>query len=198
MSQDVINLVCGMDAGSVETQMALQCAPLIVGLKISNLFTIYNSQLKKMKRLLVRSQISFYVLYAGEDRSTILLYNVRQLYAYLMRPEVWKFMERCGYKSGDLSEVLAMFRRHYQLYRAGKRKFPDELGALLGYPIEDIEGYVENDGKNALYTGYWKVYADVEGKKDLFRMFELAKETLIELVCSGVPMTEIIATYCGE
>lgn len=40
MSQEVFELVQGMDLKSIETQIALQCAPLISGLKVSNLLII--------------------------------------------------------------------------------------------------------------------------------------------------------------
>ena len=40
MSQEIFELVKGMDFKKIETQLALQCAPLIMGLKVSNLFII--------------------------------------------------------------------------------------------------------------------------------------------------------------
>ena len=46
MTQEVLKTVCGMDLNNVNTQMALQCAPLIAGIKISNLFIIDNSSIQ--------------------------------------------------------------------------------------------------------------------------------------------------------
>ena len=60
-----------------------------------------------------------------------------------------------------------------------------------------MNGFILNKGKKSLYTGYWKVYDDVQGKKELFRMYELAKETLIQLVFNGISIAEIIDTYNG-
>ena len=51
--------------------------------------------------------------------------------------------------------------------RKGKR-FPHEIGVLLGYPAEDVKGFVVNEGKNYLYSGYWKVYGDLSEAKQLF------------------------------
>lgn len=39
MSQEIFELVKGMDFKKIETQLALQCAPLIMGLKVSNLLS---------------------------------------------------------------------------------------------------------------------------------------------------------------
>ena len=134
MSRDVIRILCAMDAGNVEFQLALQCAPLITGLKISNLLLLQKKQ----------------------------VYNL------------WKILVQDPYSH---------------------QGFPHELGNLLGIPLEDVEGFIQNEGKNCLYSGYWKVYRDVTAKKNLFRMYELARELMIELVCNGVGMEEIIDTY---
>ena len=39
MSQETWEILCGMKTDDVELQLALQCAPLITGLKISNPIT---------------------------------------------------------------------------------------------------------------------------------------------------------------
>lgn len=44
------------------------------------------------------------------------------------------------------------------MYQTIQEDFPHEMGILLGYPVEDVEGFIINNGKNELYTGYWKVY----------------------------------------
>lgn len=198
MSQDVIEIVRGMDAEKIETQLVLQCAPLIVGLKMSNLFIIHNRHLRKMHRLLRGSKICYYVLYVSEEKSTVLLYNPKKLTSYLTGGRVKKFLEEAGYQESGLEDILFVFRDRYQKYRMGQRKFPHELGLLLGYPLEDVEGFIQNRGRNFLYTGYWKVYENVSAKKDLFRMYELAKETLIELVSNGVSIADIIDAYSGN
>ena len=61
--------------------------------------------------------------------------------------------------------------------------------------VEDVTGFMVHGGKNSLYSGYWKVYADVAKKLEIFKQFEMAKEMLIRLVSSGVSMEEIIGYY---
>ena len=60
----------------------------------------------------------------------------------------------------------------------------------------DVEGFIRHQGKNSLCTGYWKVYADKEGKQRLFEKYEYARENLIQLLHYGLKMTEII-DICG-
>lgn len=57
---------------------------------------------------------------------------------------------------------------------------------------------MENEGKNFLYSGYWKVYADVQEKIKLFQKFETAKETVIQLLSYGVGIRDIIDIYNEE
>ena len=42
------------------------------------------------------------------------------------------------------------------------KAFPHEIGVFLGYPIEDVIGFINNKGCNFKCCGYWKVYGDKE------------------------------------
>lgn len=197
LSREVMEIVQRMDSRKIGNQLVLQCAPLIVGLKMSNLFIIQNEHISKMYRLLKESRISYYVFLVTEKMSTLFLYDREKLENFLSKKQTRLFFQEEGYLDFDLQKVLFRFRCQYRLYWSGKRDFPHELGLLLGYPIEDVNGFILNKGKKSLYTGYWKVYDDVQGKKELFRMYELAKETLIQLVFNGISIAEIIDTYNG-
>ena len=65
--------------------------------------------------------------------------------------------------------------------------FPHELGLLLGYPVEDVLGFIRNEGRNYLYCGYWKVYGDVDAARITFDRYNQAKEDAIRLISSGLP-----------
>ncbi|MCH5251772.1 MAG: DUF3793 family protein [Lachnospiraceae bacterium] len=195
MSQGIIEMIRRINTEQIDTQLALHCAPLIVGLKTSNLFIIQRKQFRLVRKLLHSSNICYYIFYLTEKRATVFLYNRIKLQNHLAEKEIREFLSSSGYKQTSLKTVLPVFRERYQTYLQEKRNFPHEIGLLLGYPIEDVRGFVENNGKNYLYTGYWKVYEDVPAKKHLFRMYELAKETLIQLVINGVSMEEIMEAY---
>lgn len=203
MSQDVIDILQNMDTENMENQLILQCAPVIVGMKMSNLLIIQNKYLRQIKKLLSRSKISYYVLYVSAEKSTVLLYNRKKLEYYVSGKRIHQFLVECGYEEFELEAIFRKLRKRYEIYRdyhpvkERKNLFPHELGLLLGYPLEDVQGFIKNDGKNFLYTGYWKVYHNVPPKRALFRRYEMAKETLIELVSNGVGIAEIIDAYSG-
>lgn len=195
MGQDVFELVQEMDLKDIQTQLALQCAPLIAGLKISNLLITQNSNVWKVKQVLGNTAISCSVLLSTEKKTTLLLYREEELKASLRQPEVRTFLEGMGYGDKDFPEMISAFRLRYRSYIWGEREFPHEMGVFLGYPIEDVEGFIRHSGKNYLYAGYWKVYADMPAKIQLFHKFEYAKETLIRLLSKGISMVEIIDFY---
>ena len=60
MSQETWEILCGMKTDDVELQLALQCAPLITGLKISNLLTISSDGFCLVEKIISGSFISMY------------------------------------------------------------------------------------------------------------------------------------------
>ncbi len=64
-------------------------------------------------------------------------------------------------------------------------EFPHEVGIFLDYPIEDILGYIEHEGKNCQVSGYWKVYSNAQGAmKKISEVFG-CKVLLIIRDCKG-------------
>lgn len=201
MSREILDFFRNMDTENAENQLILQCAPVITGMKISNLLIIQNQYLRQISKLLSCSKISYYVLYASKEKATVLLYDRKKLVNYIAGEKVRLFFRESGYEDFEPEAVFRRLRKRYEIYRQNdaeterNRLFPHELGLLLGYPLEDVQGFIQNGGKNSLYTGYWKVYYNVPLKKALFLQYERAKETLIELVSNGVGIAEILDVY---
>lgn len=51
-------------------------------------------------------------------------------------------------------------------------EFPHEIGLFLGYPVEDVKGFIENKASCAKCVGYWKVYGDEEKAQKLFNQYK--------------------------
>lgn len=179
MSRDVCEIVKKMDIKAVETQLAIQCAPFIMGLKLSNMFTINSNKMPALNRVLEKLNISYIILKENNGKIMLFLYDRYELCCYMSNAIVQHTLKKLGYKQFDVEYLLCRFKERYSSYMDTKQKFPHELGFFLGYPVEDVLGYLDNNGENSLFTGYWKVYSDVEGKQKLFRSYEMATETLI-------------------
>lgn len=87
-----------------------------------------------------------------------------------------------------LSRLSARVREYYRK----KEKFPHEIGVLLGYPTADVEGFIKNEGKNCLFTGYWKVYQNEQKAKRIFAAFDEAREVTVREVLEGKELLHIM------
>ncbi len=193
MSKEAIEIIRQMDGEMVESQLILQCAPLFAKMKISTIFVLRKRQLQKLSHLLQGSGISCHTLYRDDDDVTVLLYRPQMLAIYLRAKRAKDILHREGYSDLGLEAVLSTFAWRYTEYRQGKQSFPHELGLLLGYPLDDVEGFIANEGKNCLYSGYWKVYANVPAKRHLFGKYEKAREDLILQIGRGEKISKVIS-----
>lgn len=192
MSQEIFQIMKEMNTKQVGTQLALQCAPLLIGIKMSNLLILDCELRDELLSLLSGTEITAYELFEFGGKSYYFLYCEEDLEAYLSLPEIKDILFREGYQKFGLSELFCRFCFRYQEYTKGRMEFPHEMGAFLGYPAEDVTGFIENDGKNFLYSGYWKVYDRVSEKKLLFQQFERAREIVIEMVSCGWNIRDIV------
>ena len=195
MSFDIVDIIKEMDVHSIPLQLALQCAPVISGIKISNLLTIPAKSLRELSAVLKKTELSFRILYPGRERLVILIYRDTELKEYLEREEVMAFIYKCGYETSDISKIFPVFVKRYMRYMELKQDFPHELGLFLGYPIEDVDGFINENGKNYLYSGYWKVYKDAELKIRLFKNYEKVQTEIVRLLYEGLDIMDIITNY---
>ncbi|CVI69317.1 MAG TPA: DUF3793 family protein [Candidatus Anaerobutyricum stercoris] len=197
MNRETLKIVQKLDRESLEVQLLLQCAPMIAGLKASNLLIIASENEEDARKILNGTRISCVRLARMDKKTTMLIYHERWLKEYLASEEVIRLLCVLGYEGKGFYEVLHSVKEKYRSYIGKKGDFPHELGLLLGYPAEDVQGYMENKGRNYLCTGYWQVYADPAAKLSLFQKFELARERLIRAIFDGKEIQELIQVAGG-
>lgn len=193
MSREILEIVQKMNPKALETQFILQCAPLIAELKPSNLLIISRENEKKVRRILKGTEVSSVPLVCVKQKVTMLIFRQHMLEQYLSEEKVKYFLTELGHQDKTLPELLREVQIRYEAYANGKGVFPHELGLLLGYPVEDVKGYMIHKGRDSLCTGYWQVYENPAEKKSLFRRYEMAKETLIRLCSDGVAIRDLVA-----
>lgn len=195
MSREVLELMEKMDKKDLNNQLALQCAPLLTGIKPSNLLIVKCHSTEEIEKVFRNTGITVFTLCHTRKQRTLLLYREDELLAYLGRTDVRAAMELFGYRTLCLIDILKNLCARYQTYMENRQSFPHELGLLLGYPVKDVLGFIENEGQNYLYSGYWKVYADVQEAKRIFRSYNKAKERMIRLVLEG---NDLVSMLAGE
>ena len=98
------------------------------------------------------------LLILKREENAMLIYVCRrtQLAKDLERPGAKELLERYGYTDTSVDGAIERLRMRL----ASAAGFPHEIGLFLGYPVEDVLGFIENAGQNCKCCGCWKVYCN--------------------------------------
>ncbi len=151
------------------------CSPTLAGVKTANLFTTENTnqkdllkQIAEMNERLNPRDLHVMVLgYTRKNRALIYVYRKSRLCKDLEDPAIIEILNESGYDSHSVGKCLTTLI--HRLYN--QKQFPHEIGCFLGYPAEDVRGFIE-DCKPCKCYGVWKVYGDTKKAKQLFAMYD--------------------------
>lgn len=68
---------------------------------------------------------------------------------------------------------------------------PHEIGYFLGYPVSDVRGFIEHEGRDFLCCGCWKVYANVRSAQYRFARYKRCTRRAIRLYEAGVSIVDL-------
>ncbi len=166
---------------------AQQCAPVIFGIKPSNLLIIDRETAHVLKMLIDATGLKIRCLSPHTEKQVWFLFRDASLDTLLKDEDNRLFIESYGYhRDMTRDEMLVRLCSRFQAYKRGETGFPHELGIFLGYPLYDVRGFIENNGKNYLCSGYWKVYANEKEAKRVFRRYENVRNYALTLARQGI------------
>ena len=64
-------------------------------------------------------------------------------------------------------------------------EFPHEIGLFLGYPPEDVNGFINNKAGGCKITGCWKVYGDAEAARKTFERYRKCTKVYCKQFANG-------------
>ena len=170
-------------------------APTLAGLKSGSLFNLpYSSRQELGLAVALENQRlnpkGLYVAVLRMDRASalVLLYRRRELEAELAREGAAELLNRLGYAEATVPGRLQELRRRL----ARRQGFPHEIGLFLGYPLEDVLGFMSDErGKNCKGTGCWKVYGDEEAARARFMLYKRCTAIYCGLFQSGKSLVQL-------
>ncbi len=173
---------------SFEKQLIVHCAPTLASLKTASLFCCtcfakieLECQLESWNRQLGQKGLFLTALRQANGRALIYVCRISHLQADLQKPGVANFLSGFGYQSNDVKCALDQLKERLKDCKA----FPHEIGIFLGFPLEDVIGFIQNDGKNSLCSGCWKVYCNQYETMKLFMRFQKCREIYTRLWKEG-------------
>ncbi len=171
---------------ALDTLLASHTAPTLLGAKPANLvslpcFKAFSQMVQNYNAHLNPQDIYFYPVCRCSCKQLLLVYRKTKLQNTLCDPQKRAFLLSRGYPvyhkhnvRAHLDKVLACLARRI----SPAQDFPHEIGIFLGYPLEDVTGFIANNGCNYKYSGCWKVYGDEARSRRLFAQYKSCKQQL--------------------
>ena len=193
MSKEVVSyMLSGMDnMKSLQVQLILQCAPFLKGIKIACILNITEEYSRELYEILEGTGIKFKILTRNHGKCLVLLYRRESFSRYLKRTDVREFLGSYGYEDVEPEKMLERLSKRVCQYSDGEICFPHEIGAFLDYPIDDVKCFIEKDGKDSLFSGYWKVYNNPGRAKMIFWAYDKAKTSAVNEYLIGKNIRDI-------
>lgn len=178
----------------LERLIAHYCGPALAGIKPANIVSCdkrrmphVHTQLECLRTELGDKGICIDILCQCEKRVLVMVYRESVLSAHLKKKEMADFLSGYGY--GDLTtaaeyiEILKSRMKHDD--------FPHEIGVFLGYPLHDIQGFINHRDNGCLLIGEWKVYKDAESAEKLFRRYKVCRAAIVRRLERGHSLSRI-------
>lgn len=177
-------------------KLAFHTAPTLLGIKCASLFSLSSSEFdlafhsQYFNRRTAALGLASRILCSCKNRSLILVYSREQLAKRLVDSSVKVILERYGYTS-DMTVDECLDRLSERIGES--ESFPHEIGVFLGYPVEDVIGFIENKGENFKLCGAWKVYGSVENARRTFADYDRCRNFLCNKLNGGADIYQTLA-----
>lgn len=171
-----------------EEYIVRYCAPTLAGLKTGSLFTCPYESKKALldslratnKKLGPKGLRALPLRFSGK-RALVYLYRPRMLRADLSDSAAASLLRRQGYDPAKSAACIVRLARKLK----DQAEFPHEIGLFLGYPPEDVCGFIENNASGCKCVGCWKVYGDEKAARKKFAQYKKCTRVYCEQWAKG-------------
>ena len=171
------------------------CSPTLAGLKTANLFTCVYSRKEDIERYAREFNrrfgcrgVKMQSLDFGKTRALIYVFRPTRLEKDLSESQAKSILASMGYERFDYKACL-----HRLKSRVKKcPEFPHEIGLFLGYPPEDVRGFILHKGNCCKCCGCWKVYGNEERAVREFAKYKKCSDIYYSKWLSGTPINKLI------
>lgn len=173
-----------------EELIVRHCAPTLANLKTGSLFVCpiadrpsFFSSLRSLNELLVPKGLRALPLRIREYSALVYLYRPSRLKKDLENPAAVKILQDHGYSCYGkcLPKLIERVR--------ASEEFPHEIGLFLGYPPEDVQGFL--DHRPCKCSGCWKVYGDENKAKKTFDLYKKCERVYCQQLARGIDIKRL-------
>ena len=176
-------------------KLAFHTAPTLLGIKCGSLISLttaeftLDAQAELFNSKAAVKGLVTKILCSCGSRTLLFVYNEKLMERRLADPQVQEVLKRYGYsESMGIEECLDYLSERIR----GSADFPHEIGVFLGYPLEDVVGFIENKGENFKLCGCWKVYGSEENARRTFANYEKCRKFLCGRLNEGADIYQAL------
>ncbi len=177
-----------------EETLVRHCSPTLAGIKTGSLFGCcfssreeLVSELRRFNAMLCGKGLRVVSLQYKNGRALIYIYRPAQLSRDLGGELSCELLKSHGYSCGScercISELVTRLKN--------SDEFPHEIGLFLGYPPEDVSGFIEHKAQGCKCVGTWKVYGDEAKAERTFARYKKCTELYLRQLHRGFPITKL-------
>lgn len=187
-----------------ESKLAFHSAPALLGIKCASLVSIkhdvlwendlqhdfsLDEQIECFNSKASAKGLEIKKLCSCTKRTLIYVFNRHLLNGLLYSEHNLSLLKRYGYSAHQTVDQM-LERLSERISQNGD--FPHEIGIFLGYPTEDVAGFIENKGENYKLCGCWKVYSDEVRAKKMFDNYGKCRKFLCNKLNQGINLYQAL------
>lgn len=175
-------------------QIVRYCSPTLAGLKTGNMFSCRYESASEMRnsvrqwnKTLTKKGLRVLPLRFDKNRGLIYIYRPSLLSSDLKDERACRLLSERGYclKSCERCIISLMDKL------STGEEFPHEIGLFLGYPPEDVYGFIEKGAEQSKLVGTWRVYENVENARKVFAKYDKCTRIYTELYANGTSLEKL-------
>lgn len=178
-----------------EEMLITHCSPTLAGMKTGNLFCCpcesieeIEEQIKQWNQILSPKGVQMMLLNMLKERALIYVYRPKKLRTDIQNEGAKCLLREQGYKSYEVNACIGELMNRL----CTCEEFPHEIGLFLGYPLEDIKGFIEHKGKNCKCVGCWKVYCNEQEARKTFAKYKRCTTIYKQKLQEGLPIERLV------
>ena len=131
-----------------------------------------------------------FALFDGIDAYAAKLRRLLLTYLHMRYPAKLSVFVKIRRYAQTHADLYFAFAAHAGDDVAHRHARAHEVGIFLGYPAEDVFGYMRDPG-GCIFSGAWKVYSEPEKKRALFARYKKCSGCIVRRLACGETLAEI-------
>ena len=177
-----------------EELLVRHCSPTLAGLKTASMFSCgfaseeeMRNQIRNLNKRFAGKGLCIIPLRYGRGKGLVYVFRPQMLKKDLCDGEACSVLKERGYPCEHPAKCLTCLANRVR----GCSEVPHEIGLFLGYPPEDVVGFLENRTPCSC-SGLWKAYGDAEEARKRFASYKACTNTYCDQYAGGKALEHLV------